>query len=401
MPGTAAPSLTAISRQRAEENGEKSPARIALPRQTNWLRQPLIQSTGNIRSRSIQASGESGERCQRAAWASAASAPYQSCGHRADDRNIRARGEQPAGEQRQRRAGEQLGKVARRKARAAQPRPAHLPVPHFGRATMSERLSERRIDQADAQALRIDELGRGRILGEIERERLDAARLLQHLAAPQHRLALGEAGADRIGEILPARLIGVEECAFELGPEAARPAPDRRGADDAGVAAPRGDQALDVVGRHQHIGIRDDDPPMPRRAPAFHHVVEFRIWADAVVADQQARAPREIRDQPLDQRHHRIARRGHAEQDLVARMIEPERRAQRFLDIVVDPAHRSHHADTRRSRCGDDAPGGPAAACRDRRCSPRAAGPHRRNTRQPARSACSSRRYRRPAVTRV
>ena len=37
-------------------------------------------------------------------------------------------------------------------------------------------------------------------------------------AAVEQRLALREAEPDRVGDILPARLIGVEERAFELRP---------------------------------------------------------------------------------------------------------------------------------------------------------------------------------------
>ena len=76
--------------------------------------------------------------------------------------------------------------------------------------------------------------------------------------------------------------------------------------------------------------------------------------------------PGKVRQQPLDQRHHRIARRGDAEQDLIVRIVEPEGGAQRLLDMIVDAADRPHHAHSRRARIGDDAPHGPAAARRDR-----------------------------------
>ena len=77
---------------------------------------------------------------------------------------------------------------------------------------------------------------------------------------PEHRLALRESESHRIGEILRARLICVEECAFEFGPEALRPSADRRRANQPGLLRPRREQPLNVVGRHQNIAVGDDDP---------------------------------------------------------------------------------------------------------------------------------------------
>ena len=52
-------------------------------------------------------------------------------------------------------------------------------------------------------------------------------------------------------------------------------------------------------------------------------------------------------DQPLDQRNHRVVRRGDAKDDLVARIVEREGRGQRFLDVVLDAADRTQYADGR------------------------------------------------------
>ena len=70
-----------------------------------------------------------------------------------------------------------------------------------------------------AQPLRADQLGRRRVLGDLGAERLDAAARSKRLATPQHRLALSESVADALARILPARLIGVEEGALDLGGE--------------------------------------------------------------------------------------------------------------------------------------------------------------------------------------
>ena len=64
--------------------------------------------------------------------------------------------------------------------------------------------------------------------------------------------------------VLPARLIGVEERAFELGPESVRPAADGRRRDDARIRPPRRKQALDIVARHQHVAVGHHDPVVGR-----------------------------------------------------------------------------------------------------------------------------------------
>ena len=45
--------------------------------------------------------------------------------------------------------------------------------------------------------------------------------------------------------------------------------------------------SLDVVARHQHVAVGDDDPIMARRPPALEHVVELRIAARSLVADEE------------------------------------------------------------------------------------------------------------------
>ena len=118
-------------------------------------------------------------------------------------------------------------------------------------------------------------------------ERLDAAGGVEIGAPPQHGFALREAEAERVDDILPARLIGVEERAFDLGPNPVRPAADRRRGDKPGIVAPAREQPLDVIARHQHIAVGDDDPVVARGAPALEDVIELGIRAHAVVADEQ------------------------------------------------------------------------------------------------------------------
>jgi len=114
----------------------------------------------------------------------------------------------------------------------------------------------------------------------------DAQRALEIGAAPQHGFALREPAAETVDDILPARLIGVEKRAFELGPDALRTAADGRRSDKPGIGAPTGEQLPYVVARHQHVAVGEHDPVMPRRAPALDHIVELRIAAHPLVADQ-------------------------------------------------------------------------------------------------------------------
>ena len=99
----------------------------------------------------------------------------------------------------------------------------------------------------------------------------------------------------------------------------------RHRADEAGRRLPGGEQPLDIVARHQHIGIGEDDPSVPRRLPAAHAIVKLRVGAHPLVADDQARRDRGIgRDQLLQDRHDRIVAAGDAKDDLVGRIIEIE-----------------------------------------------------------------------------
>jgi hypothetical protein len=118
----------------------------------------------------------------------------------------------------------------------------------------------------------------------------------------------------RDGEVLPACLIGVEKRAFELGPHALRPATDRRRSDQPGVGAPAREQPIDVVTRHQHVAVGNHDPIVSRRAPALEHVIELRVAAYLLVADEQFRAGfRALRHQRFDERNDGILFGSHAE----------------------------------------------------------------------------------------
>ena len=141
----------------------------------------------------------------------------------------------------------------------------------------AERLLERPVDEMGVQPLRPDELGRGGVFGDLRAQSFDASACFQHVPSPQHRLALREAVAGGFARILPARLIGVEEGAFDLGGEGLGPRADRRSADDAGVGAPARQQALDVVARHQHVGIGDDHPVVAGRLPSLDHLLSLGL----------------------------------------------------------------------------------------------------------------------------
>ena len=118
----------------------------------------------------------------------------------------------------------------------------------------------------------------------------ECRRPVDDAAAIEHRLALGEAEPDAVGGQLPARLMVVEERAFELGPEAAGLAADGRRGDEPGVVTPGRQQAPQVVARHQDIAVRHHDPIVLRGAPALVDVVQLWIVADRLVADEEAGA---------------------------------------------------------------------------------------------------------------
>ncbi len=155
------------------------------------------------------------------------------------------------------------------KARAAQLRPARLPLPDIGERAKSERLRKRRVDDAHLVAGLAHHFGAGGVFRDLFAEPADAAGIFKVGAAPHHGLALREAEADRVGEDLPARLIAVEEGAFDLGPEIARARADRRRADESGFRVELREQPLHIIARHQHVGIREHHEVVraPRASP--------------------------------------------------------------------------------------------------------------------------------------
>lgn len=88
---------------------------------------------------------------------------------------------------------------------------------------------------------------------------------------------------------------------------------------------------------------------MRRRVPALDRVVELRIGADAIVADQQPRRDFGMRvDQAMDDRVHRIVLARDTKEDFVIRIIEREARAQGLARKRLDAADR---ADQGHRRC--------------------------------------------------
>ena len=218
------------------------------------------------------------------------------------------------------------------------------------------------------QARGAHQLGRRRVLGDLGRERPDAAAGVEERLLPEHALALREAEAEGLADILPARLEGVEEGAFHLGPEAVRARSGRGRADETGVGPPGGQEPLEVVRRHQHVGIGEHDPVVARRLPASHAVVELRVAAHLHVADDELRRDLRVRrPQPLDQGHDGIVAAGDAEDQLVARVVEPETRGERLLAERLEAADRPDEGDGR-----------PVGGSRKQRRGPDAGGPSRR-----------------------
>ena len=105
-------------------------------------------------------------------------------------------------------------------------------------------------------------------------------------------------------------------------------------------------QALDVVARHQHVGISDDHPVVARRLPPLTTLLSFGLAL--------------TRSSPMSRRAGRLGfaaiaprTRGaigssaarEAEDDLVVRIVEREDRAQRFARERLDAAQRLHDGD--------------------------------------------------------
>src|SRR5215470_2216000 len=137
-----------------------------------------------------------------------------------------------------------------KKAGAPQPRPTQLPIPDLAGATPAERLCHRPVHEADFQSRAAYNFCCRRVFGDFAAELLDTADAIEVGAAPQHGLALGEAPAETIDDILPARLIGVEESAFDLRPKPLRVRAGRRRGGKPGIGPPAGEKALDVIARH-------------------------------------------------------------------------------------------------------------------------------------------------------
>jgi len=73
---------------------------------------------------------------------------------------------------------------------------------------------------------------------------------------------------------------------------------------------------------------------------------KLRVFADGVVADQQPRRDmRMVGDEASNEGQRGIVGRSRAEDDLVARIIEIEGRAQRILDVVFQSADRPNQTD--------------------------------------------------------
>lgn len=186
------------------------------------------------------------------------------------------------------------------------------------------------------------------ILGNLAAQPFKAAGPRHDLAVEHHGLALGKAEAGAVGQQLPARLKTVQPGAFQFGSKAGRCRTDRRRADEAGVGAPGRKQAIEIIRRHQHIAVGNDDPVVLGRTPALDEIVHLRIGAEDVLADQQARrnARMGLHRTPGDL-DRRVVRRGDAEDDLITRPVENKAGADSVFEIVLHPAERPQDRDRR------------------------------------------------------
>ena len=164
----------------------------------------------------------------------------------------------------------------------------------------------RRRGQPDFEPKGTDHFGRSRVLRRLGRQFAHRIAIEIGLAVEQ-RLSLCVAGADGVHHILPARLVGVEESAFQHGAKPFGQDADRGRCDKAGVVAQQANDASKHIGRHEHVGVDECDPGEGRVPPALHHVVQLGIHADRVVPDQQPRRNLRMSGQRgLDKRDHRV-----------------------------------------------------------------------------------------------
>ena len=199
-----------------------------------------------MRSRAIAYSGESGERCQPAAAASSISLPYHSAAERSDAQSDR-KPERGRDQTRRRSSAARRRKSPRAGNRRKSWRGAGAPS-----APADSRLRPRCGGPEAAPAA-----GRSAGLSGRRRGRLWSTPRLPPLRWPAFRCRrrardrpaatawscpARSRSLERIGDVLPARLVGVEEGALELGPKTARPAADRRRGDEPGVLAPAREQ---------------------------------------------------------------------------------------------------------------------------------------------------------------
>ena len=186
--------------------------------------------------------------------------------------------------------------------------PPQLTPPHLSGAAVAERLREGPCDEADPKTRGPNDLGGGGVLRNLSGEAVDAAGTFEDVGAPEHRLALCETDAELVGDQLPARLEGIEPGAFHLGPETVRVRSDRRRADEARILPPAFVKLFEIVRRHQDVAVRHDPPRMASGPPTLHEIVELRIDADAVIADEEPRVgPWMGGDQPPDEGYGRVA----------------------------------------------------------------------------------------------
>jgi hypothetical protein len=105
-------------------------------------------------------------------------------------------------------------------------------------------------------------------------------------------------------------------------------------------------ETLDIILRHQYIGVGENDPIVAGCVPSAHAIVQLWIGTHLFVADDHLRRPVGMaRDQALDKGQDRIVRPCDAKNNLIKGIIEPETRFQCLFAEIIEAANGPHHGD--------------------------------------------------------
>ena len=147
----------------------------------------------------------------------------------------------------------------------------------------------------------------------------------QIFAAEEQCFALGKTEAQRVDGVLHPGLIGVQEGALDLGPEALCRKPDWRGGNHSCPALKCSDELIEVVRRREDIAVDKHDMVVAGLAKPLRHVVQFGVLAEFVLAGQDPRPSIRVFGNKLaGERQNRILLLRHAEQNLIVGIVDLE-----------------------------------------------------------------------------